>query len=282
MADMTYYDSPLTGAELDAALARLPQLDESVAEAAASAQTARQWGELVEQNQDAIRSVADNLTAITAAPDYAAAAAGSAAGAETACREAEDARDAAADSARDAAASAQQAQQIARGALGWYATPQALQAAHPTGQNGQWAIVGSTDTIWLWDGDTAAWVDAGARMDLSAYCTGAQLQAAVPYLYKATFLLDGWSGDGPWTQTVAAAPMDGGPAIAAGSVMTSALFCDDTVQGEAQDALLEAAALVDRGTKTFGAGTVTCVLAAGGEKPAADAEVWFNARKGGV
>ena len=66
---------------------------------------------------------------------------------------------------------AQQAQQVSQGALGWYETEQALQAAHPTGTNGQWAIIGSTDTIWTWDSDTGAWVNSGAQVDLSNYYT---------------------------------------------------------------------------------------------------------------
>lgn len=72
---------------------------------------------------------------------------------------------------------AEQAQQISQGALGWYATPQALRSAHPTGQNGQWAIVGTTDTIWVWDGDTYSWADSGAQMDLSQYYTKTQANA---------------------------------------------------------------------------------------------------------
>ena len=101
------------------------------------------------------------------------------------------------------------------------------------------------------------------------------------FLYKATFLLDGWTGDSaPYTQTVAVTAVDGGPAITADSYMTSAVMIDDTVQGEAQEALRDAAALVDRGTKTFGAGTITCVLQ--GDKPEADAEVYFNCKQGGV
>ena len=100
------------------------------------------------------------------------------------------------------------------------------------------------------------------------------------YLYKATFLVDGWSGDGPYTQTVSVQSVDGGPVITSASHMTSGLFCDDTVQGDAQDALLEAATLVDKGKKTFGSGTITCVLE--NEKPEADAEVYFNVRKGGA
>lgn len=73
---------------------------------------------------------------------------------------------------------AQQAQSIAGGQLGWYETEQALQAAHPTGENGQWAIIGSTDTIWTWDSDTSAWVNSGAQVDLSNYYTKAQADAA--------------------------------------------------------------------------------------------------------
>ena len=73
---------------------------------------------------------------------------------------------------------AQRAQEVAQGALGWYETEQALQAAHPTGQNGQWAIVGTTDTIWTWDSDTNAWVDSGSQMDLSQYYTKTEANAA--------------------------------------------------------------------------------------------------------
>ena len=100
------------------------------------------------------------------------------------------------------------------------------------------------------------------------------------HLYKATFLVDGWSGDGPYTQTVSVQAVDGGPVITSASHMTSGLFCDDTVQGDAQEAMLEAAALVDKGKKTFGSGTITCVLE--NEKPEADAEVYFKAKKGGA
>jgi hypothetical protein len=45
---------------------------------------------------------------------------------------------------------------------GWFATPAALTAAYPTGQDGWFAIVGSTDTIWVWDTGTGNWVDSGA------------------------------------------------------------------------------------------------------------------------
>lgn len=47
--------------------------------------------------------------------------------------------------------------------LGWYATPDALRTAHPTAENGDWAIVGSTDTVWVWDSDTNAWKDTDQK-----------------------------------------------------------------------------------------------------------------------
>lgn len=47
--------------------------------------------------------------------------------------------------------------------LGWYATHAALEEAHPTAEDGDWAIVGSTDTVWVWDSDTTAWKDSGVQ-----------------------------------------------------------------------------------------------------------------------
>jgi hypothetical protein len=45
--------------------------------------------------------------------------------------------------------------------LGWYATPLDLTTAHPTATDGDFAIVGSTDSFWVWDSDTSAWKDTG-------------------------------------------------------------------------------------------------------------------------
>ena len=46
--------------------------------------------------------------------------------------------------------------------LGYFATPAALIAAYPVGVVGAYAIVGSTDTFWVWDDGTSAWVNSGA------------------------------------------------------------------------------------------------------------------------
>lgn len=72
---------------------------------------------------------------------------------------------------------AQIAQQVAQGGVGYYETPEALRAAHPTGQAGNWAIVGSTDTIWVWDTDTGDWVDSHGNIDLSNYYTKTEADA---------------------------------------------------------------------------------------------------------
>lgn len=47
--------------------------------------------------------------------------------------------------------------------LGYYADLTALQTAHPTGTDGDFAILGSTDTIWVWDSGTSAWKDTDTK-----------------------------------------------------------------------------------------------------------------------
>lgn len=98
--------------------------------------------------------------------DAAAASAGAAKESETAAGGSATAADA---SAKAAEKYAKEAQQVSQGAVGWYATPSALNAAHPTAKNGNWAIVGTTDTIWAWDSDTEKWKNTGEQPDLSNY-----------------------------------------------------------------------------------------------------------------
>lgn len=95
------------------------------------------------------------------------------------------------------------------------------------------------------------------------------------HLYKATFLLDNWSSSSPYTQTISVKAVDGGPAITPQSHMTTGLLIDDTLPDDTIDAIQEAARLIDNGRKTFGSGTITCVLR--GDKPDTDAEIFFNA-----
>ena len=47
--------------------------------------------------------------------------------------------------------------------LGYFATQAALEEAYPTATAGDWAIVGATDTVWIWDTDTSAWKDSDQK-----------------------------------------------------------------------------------------------------------------------
>lgn len=54
---------------------------------------------------------------------------------------------------------------------GFYQTSEDLSLKNPTGVNGDFAIVGETDTTWVWDSDTNKWVDTHKATDLSNYYT---------------------------------------------------------------------------------------------------------------
>ena len=46
---------------------------------------------------------------------------------------------------------------------GFFANPAGLTIAYPTGQSGWYAIVGTTDTFWVWDADDSAWEDTDSN-----------------------------------------------------------------------------------------------------------------------
>lgn len=131
--------------------------------------------QIVKDNQDAIQSAYENLAAIEAAPANATAAAASAKEArswavgDTASRPGEGM-----DNAKYYAALAQQ---VSQGAVGWYPNYEALYAAHDTGYDGNWAIVGDTDTIWVWDSDTGTWRDTGESSKFANYYDKTQIDA---------------------------------------------------------------------------------------------------------
>lgn len=54
---------------------------------------------------------------------------------------------------------------------GFYQTSEDLSLKNPTGVNGDFAIVGETDTTWVWDSDTNKWVDTHKATDLNNYYT---------------------------------------------------------------------------------------------------------------
>ena len=66
---------------------------------------------------------------------------------------------------------------------GYFADYAALIAAYPTGQNGWFAILGSTDTVWAWDAGTAAWIDTDTKGEVTSVFarTGPVTAAASDY-----------------------------------------------------------------------------------------------------
>lgn len=51
---------------------------------------------------------------------------------------------------------------------GYFATQSALETAYPTAEAGDYAIVGETDTVWIWDEDTDAWVDTDTKGEVTS------------------------------------------------------------------------------------------------------------------
>lgn len=154
----------------------------------------------------------------------------------------------------------------------YFAQLTAAIASHQAEAEGQIQIL--KDAIAAVEGDTA-WMMQDVydpqrkRRDVFAYPA---------HIYKATFLTSAWEseGEGPYTQTVQVYPVDGGPEITSASIMTSQMSIKSAVQGSEQYDRQKAAALIDRGAKTFGEGTLTCTL--DGDVPNSDAEVYFSAR----
>lgn len=130
---------------------------------------------IVRDNEAGIQDVHKNIEAIKAAPANATAAAASAKEArswavgDTGTRPGEGM-----DNAKYYAALAQQ---VSQGAVGWYPNYEALYAAHDTGYDGNWAIVGDTDTIWVWDSDTGTWRDTGESSKFTNYYDKTQIDA---------------------------------------------------------------------------------------------------------
>lgn len=146
-----------TNAENSAAAAK-----ESQDAAKESADTASAGAKVVTDNKASLDAVADNVEAIQNAASNA--------------QKAQESADAAAEDAAKAEAAAKNAQAIAQGQKGYFEDPEALRAAVPQGEDGDWAIVGTTDTIWIWDADTGAWTDSGQNIDMSNYYTKTEAQ----------------------------------------------------------------------------------------------------------
>ena len=89
------------------------------------------------------------------------------------------------------------AKSVTQGACGYYPTPEALRNAYPTSEAGYWAIVGSTNTIWIWSANSNKWVNTSVEADslytksdidtmLSGYYTKTQTDTKLSDYYTKT------------------------------------------------------------------------------------------------
>lgn len=171
----------------------LESTDEYKAVQALAAEVAAN-AKIVRDNEAGIQDVHENIEAIKAAPANAKAAAASAKEArswavgDTASRPGE--------GTNNAKYYAALAQQVSQGAVGWYPNYEALYAAHDTGYDGNWAIIGETDTIWVWDSDTGVWKDTGQSSKFANYYDKTQIDAKLPKPVTVTVAASAWtSGD---------------------------------------------------------------------------------------
>lgn len=168
----------------------LESTDEYKAVQALAAEVAAN-AKIVRDNEAGIQDVHENIEAIKAAPANAKAAAASAKEArswavgDTASRPGEGM-----DNAKYYAALAQQ---VSQGAVGWYPNYEALYAAHDTGYDGNWAIIGETDTIWIWDSDTGKWHDTNESSKLANYYDKTQIDAKLPKPVTVTVAASAWT-----------------------------------------------------------------------------------------
>lgn len=116
-------------------------------------------GAVLQQMDDYAKSAESSKTAASKYADAAGKSASSAATSETNAKTSE----------ANAKKYADEVRTVAEGYKGWFETETALTAAVPNGAKGDWAIVGSTNSIWLWDGSANVWVESVSRIDLSDY-----------------------------------------------------------------------------------------------------------------
>lgn len=120
-------------------------------------------------------SAAKAATSATAASSAATKAGDSATAAKTSETNAASSETNAKTSEANAKKYADEVRTVAEGYKGWFETETSLAAAVPNGVKGDWAIVGSTNSIWLWDGSANVWVESVPRIDLSNYPTHGEI-----------------------------------------------------------------------------------------------------------
>lgn len=96
----------------------------------------------------------------------------------------------------------------------------------------------------------------------------------IPYLYSATFQIDGWSGEGPYTQTAMLSSINSGGDVNVNSVFTSPAMCYKTTSEETNQTLQSVLSMFNEGyTEIVGENSVTSTLF---EKPNSDIEIIWS------
>lgn len=166
-------------AAADSAAAAKASEDNASKSAASAASSATAAGESETAAKSAAETATTQASAAASSAGAASTSAGAAASSASAALESKNAAAASAAGAKESETVSKeyldQVKTITLGAQGWYETPKALAKAVPIGENGWWAVIGSTDTIWVWDSDTNSWKDTFTATELGDYYTRDQI-----------------------------------------------------------------------------------------------------------
>ena len=174
---------------------------------------------------------------------------------------------------------AQQAQVAAKGALGYYPTPERLREEHPTSSVGYWAIVGSTDSIWVWSKTKNDWSDATYLTNYYTRTETNEITSKIAPLYTATYTVDGWidaseseQANGYMFKQVVTLTKDvaSSPDVTADSTFMTVGACESSGVLATDQTLLEALGIINAGFTTSGTNNVTTLVE---KKPASDISV---------
>ena len=173
----------------------------------------------------------------------------------------------------------QQAQVAAKGALGYYPTPERLREEHPTSSVGYWAIVGSTDSIWVWSKTKNDWSDATYLTNYYTRTETNEITSKIAPLYTATYTVDGWidaseseQANGYMFKQVVTLTKDveSSPDVTADSTFMTVGACESSGVLATDQTLLEALGIINAGFTTSGTNNVTTLVE---KKPASDISV---------
>ena len=174
---------------------------------------------------------------------------------------------------------AMQAQSTVEGYVGYYATPEALRADHPTSTIGHWAIVGAPDSIWVWSEDKSDWYNIADMSDYYTKTESDEITSKIAPLYTGTYLVDSWEdaseeeqANGYMFKQVVTLTKDvaTSPDVTTNSVFMTVGACESSGVLATDQTLLEALGIINAGFTTSGANNVTTLVE---KKPASDVSV---------